>query len=245
MNEAQLYDVNSFVTLTYDNAHLPEDLSLNHRHFQLFMKRLRKANAGREIRYYMCGEYGEGRGRPHYHACLFNYTFKDRLYFKKEGETTLYTSHELNTLWPLGFSTIGDVTFQSAAYVARYCVDKITGDNAKKTYTLIDKTTGEIISRAPEYNKMSLKPGIGAGWIAKYQSDVYPHGKILVNNKMVTPPKYYDTLYGRTHEEELKAIKLERAKQADANMEDNTKPRREVKEQLAIARLKQLKRDKL
>jgi len=75
MHEAKCYDENCFVTLTYDNDHLPPDGSLNHKHFQDFMKRLRKHYSGRTIRYYMCGEYGENMGRPHYHAVFFNLRF--------------------------------------------------------------------------------------------------------------------------------------------------------------------------
>ena len=70
---------NSFVTLTYDDDHLPEYNSLNYKHFQDFMKRLRKSHNG--VRFYMCGEYGEDFSRPHYHALLFNCFFPDRSFF--------------------------------------------------------------------------------------------------------------------------------------------------------------------
>ena len=68
-----------FVTLTYDDDHLPEYNSLNYKHFQDFMKRLRKSHSG--VRFYMCGEYGEDFSRPHYHALLFNCFFSDRKAF--------------------------------------------------------------------------------------------------------------------------------------------------------------------
>ena len=70
IHEASLHEDNCFITLTYDDAHLPTDLSLNVSHFQKFMKRLRK-RFGEGIRFFHCGEYGENFGRPHYHACLF------------------------------------------------------------------------------------------------------------------------------------------------------------------------------
>jgi len=54
------------------------------------MKRLRKHYSGRTIRYYMCGEYGENMGRPHYHAVFFNLRFADQLYFKSSGGFKLY-----------------------------------------------------------------------------------------------------------------------------------------------------------
>ena len=45
MHEASMHMFNSFVTLTYDD-HLPEYNSLNYKHFQDFMKRLRKSHNG-------------------------------------------------------------------------------------------------------------------------------------------------------------------------------------------------------
>lgn len=59
-----------FLTLTYDNEHLPEDGELSKRDLQLFLKRLRKVNPG--IRYFAVGEYGSNYERPHYHAVIFN-----------------------------------------------------------------------------------------------------------------------------------------------------------------------------
>ena len=71
-------------------------------------------------------------------------------------------------------SCIGDVSFQSAAYIARYCVQKVTGQLAESHYRVITED-GEIIDREPEFNHMSLKPGIGAEWLKRYKSDVFPH----------------------------------------------------------------------
>ena len=242
MNEASLYDRNVFITLTYDNNNLPRDLSLNHKHFADFMKRLRKkfgAGYDKQIRYYMCGEYGEGRGRPHYHACLFNLDFRDKLYFKRVGDSVLYTSDTLQRLWPFGFSLIGDVTFESAAYVARYCVNKRTGKDADKTYRLIDKETGETFLRKPEYNKASSKPGIGAPWLDKYVSDVYPRGEILVRGHMTKPPRYYDKRFREHHDHNdiiYNQIRQRREQKANLHMADQTRERRAVREQVATAR---------
>ena len=79
VHEAAAYDCNAFITLTYDEENLPADGSLNYDHFQLFMKRLRKAIEPNKVRFYMCGEYGEENGRPHFHACLFGYDFPDKV----------------------------------------------------------------------------------------------------------------------------------------------------------------------
>lgn len=115
VHESKMYDCNEFVTLTYDDKHMPPDGGLVRRDPQLFMKRLRKLK-GNGIRFYGCGEYGDTTLRPHYHFLLFNCHFGDKKFFKKavSGER-LYTSDELYELWPYGMNVIGSVTFDSAA----------------------------------------------------------------------------------------------------------------------------------
>ena len=187
-HEASLHENNCFITLTFNDDNLPSDKSLDVRHFQLFMKRLRK-QFGSNIRYYHCGEYGEKFRRPHYHACIFNFDFPDKKIFKISNGHNLYTSVILSEIWPYGFSLIGDVTFQSAAYVARYIMKKVTGDLAKDHYEYIDPDTGEIINLKPEYTTMSRRPGLGKGWFEKYKSDVYPDDFVILNGKKMKPPK--------------------------------------------------------
>ena len=123
MHEASLWLNNIFITLTYDNEHLPEHNTLVKKDFQDFMKRLRKkkkASTKNPIRFFHCGEYGEQFGRPHYHAILFNTNFRDRETLNAKGTKGLTTSETLNKLWGKGHTSIGDVTFESAAYVAGY-----------------------------------------------------------------------------------------------------------------------------
>jgi hypothetical protein len=130
MHEAQMHTSNCFITLTYAPEFIREakDLSLNYEHFQLFMKRLRKRFTGKTIRFYMAGEYGELRDRPHFHACIFGLDFEDKKFLKRtETGSILYTSKILEELWPYGYSSIGDVNFESAAYVARYIMKKVNG----------------------------------------------------------------------------------------------------------------------
>lgn len=244
MHEASLYDHNQFITLTYNDEHLPENANLQHTDFQKFMKRLRKHLNGGHIRFYMCGEYGEDMGRPHYHACIFNLNFRDKLYFKKTGDNILYTSATLEKLWPLGYSTFGTVTFESAAYVARYCTKIITGDKARDHYSVINKSTGEIFHRTPEYARSSNgsgtgKGGIGKPWFDKFSTDVYPNDRVIVNGKPCKPPRYYDILYKRNDEKRFAHIQQKREKGALANQRDNTKTRRKVKEELAYAKIHQ------
>lgn len=243
MHESKLYDDNCFITLTFNDDHLPSDLSLDVRYFQLFMKRLRK-RFGEGIRFYHCGEYGEKFGRPHYHACLFNFDFSDKKLWKVNNGFRLYTSKSLEELWPYGFSTIGDVTFESAAYVARYIMKKKFGKSAWVYYSDVDWNTGEIIGqRKPEYTTMSRRPGIGKGWLDKHLADVYPSDKVLVNAKPCRPPRYYDSLFEIQYPSDFSAIKQARVKNAKKHSSNNTPGRLKVREQVKLARLKLLIRD--
>lgn len=243
VHESKLYDSNCFVTLTYDSDHIPADGSLNYDHFQKFMKRLRKRFASTRVRFYMCGEYGEITFRPHYHACLFGFDFPDKELFKTTGSgSKIYTSKILEALWPFGLSSVGEVTFESAAYVARYCMKKVTGHNAKAHYERVDQDTGEIYQLAPEFNHMSLKPGIGATWYSKWKKDVYPHDFVVVNGKEVKPPKYYDTLFSREFPDAFEELKFRREADGRSRYLDNTPERLAVKAKVTQARISTLQR---
>jgi len=223
MHEAQLHNDNCFITLTYDGDNLPSDGSLNVRHFQLFMKRLRKHFSDKIVRFYHCGEYGDTFRRPHYHACLFGIDFSDKTLFKS-GEYNLYVSDTLTDLWGLGFCTIGELTFDSAAYVARYVVKKFksSSDEAKRHhYSVVDKTTGEINFLKPEYVTMSRRPGIAADFVRKYQSDIYAYDSVIANGVRMRPPRFYDTLFEQQFPDAFTLIKSARL-----NPDDKTKRRR-------------------
>lgn len=190
----------------------------------------------------MCGEYGEQVGRPHFHSCVFNFDFEDKTLWQEKDGVKLYRSKTLEKLWPFGYSTIGGVTFQSAAYVARYIMKKINGDPAQSHYEYIDQDTGEVFDRTPEFTRMSLKPGIASKWINKYTSDVYPGDFVVLNGKKMKPPKYYDRSFEVLDPNAFKKIKIDRIKSGKKNEADNTPARLRVKEKVLNSRLKQLKR---
>lgn len=211
VHEASLYDKNCFITLTYDDDHVPGNGSLVKSDFQKFMKRLRK-KFGKGVRYYECGEYGEKLQRPHYHACLFNFDFPDKELWSIRGGVSLYRSRLLEEVWPFGFATVGDVTFESAAYVARYCTKKITGE----------RSVGYYKGRVPEFVTMSRRPGIGFDWYRAFRSDVYPDDFVVIRDGIkVKPPKYYDSLYDVEHHKVLQDMKYERRLKAESNPHNN------------------------
>ena len=210
VHEASLYKENCFITLTYDPEHLPKDGSLHVEHFQNFMKRLRKRFQGKKIRFLHCGEYGSQGKRPHFHALLFGFDFPDKKLFKIVKGNKIYRSAILESLWTDGFSTIGAVTFESCAYVARYVTKKVTGPAADEHYQ----------GRKPEYITMSRRPGVASGWFEKYYSDVFPQDFVVLKDgrKVATPryymkqlEKYYPELYDKVSEVRLeKSLSLGR-----------------------------------
>lgn len=240
MHEASLHEANSFITLTYDESNLPPGGSLRYRDFQLFMKRLRRD--GKRIAFYCGGEYGEQLSRPHFHACLFGWDFPDKRYFKRSSDgSKLFTSAYLESVWGLGMTSVGAVSFASAAYIARYCVQKVNGPLAASHYQVVTDD-GEIIQRVPEFNHMSLKPAVGKRWLEKYMTDVYPRDYVVVNGVRTRPPAYYDEIFKGIDPmmfDELRAI---RELDAELVLSDNSYARLAVKEQVHQARSSLLKR---
>jgi hypothetical protein len=205
MHEASCHTENCFITLTYDPEFLPSGETLVKKHFQDSMKRLRQRILPQKVRYYMCGEYGEARSRPHYHACLFGYDFPDKEVLSDRDGQFLYTSELLSDVWGKGFCSIGDLTFDSAAYCARYILKKSLGLHARKVdpetgltvYERLDSLTGEVVPILPEYTNMSLKPGIGAEHFAKFPADYFPSGFVVRDGKKFAVPRYYFRLLER------------------------------------------------
>lgn len=263
VHEASLYDDNCFVTLTYRDKelcddyqlkqahHVPLDGSLNKAHFQKFMKRLRKHYLGgkeplrrRPIRYYQCGEYGEQLLRPHHHACLFNLDFEDKQLFKTSEGIHLYTSATLEKLWPYGFSTVGELTFESAAYTARYVMKKVTGQQADDHYLRWDED-GVCYWLEPEYTTMSRRPGIARDWYEQFKDDLFPSDEVPVPGAGVFKkvPRYYEELLRRESETVYEEIKRLRRVFRAAHGDEYTPERLMDKYKVKKAQLTTLHRD--
>lgn len=245
VKEASMHEKNCFITLTYNDENLPDGATLVKKDFQNFMKRLRKEH-GEGIKYFHCGEYGTKNQRPHYHACLFNFDFMDkklRNELKNYGKHNIYTSDNLERLWPFGFSMIGDVTYESAAYVARYMLKKAYYHNGQMhnvRQELMRKERED--GRQKEYLLMSRRPAVGKIWYEKYKNEVYPLDRIVHRGLELRPPKYYDSLYDLDNHKEFVKIKAKRRKAMEENKEDYTQEALATKEKILIAKTKNLKR---
>lgn len=227
MHEAQMWKENCFVTLTYDDAHLPVSGSLRYSDFQSFMRRLRRAYPNK-VRFFMCGEYGALKSRAHYHACLFNVSFSDLKVIGRSGSGALfYTSPTLAKLWRFGHVSVQPLNSSTAAYCAKYIVDKVTGDDAPEHYG----------ARVPEFCRCSLKPGIGEAWYRKYGRDVYAHDVAVLDGRAVCAPKYYDKLEKRRKAASWDAIEYARLLRARATLEHQTPERLSVREEVHRARV--------
>lgn len=313
MHEAQMHRYNAYITLTYNDEHLPPNNSLVHQDWVNFLKRVRNhitrgghnilladatqiksylglsntlwerlnSNTGTTadpqivraqtartgdlitaaksalheekrqrtsdygIRFYMAGEYGEKYGRPHYHALLFGLDFADKLHHgrTKSGER-IYTSKTLEQLWPYGYSSVGNVTFASAAYISRYVMKKRTGDGNKTDYEILDLETGEIIKKKKEYNCMSRAQGIGASWLTRYHADVYTLDKVVTKaGRELRPPRYYDKQFKKMDAARLEHLKIVRQLEANAQKEHHTPARLAVQEEVANATARFQKRN--
>lgn len=253
MHEASLHDENCFITLTYNDEHLPKPPTLVKSHFQDFMKRFRRSIEPKQVSYFMCGEYGESNGRPHYHAIIFGYDFGKKVYrgswgvqaaraLRQKKVCNAYSSEELSKLWTFGYSVVGSVTNRSCAYVAAYCMKRITGPMAEKHYERIDQTTGEVYHLLPEYACMSTRPAIGKRWFARFGNDVLGYDAVITGGKLQKVPRYYDKLRaregGKDLGSELYNAKLERKLEVAKRAADSTPERLAVREEVAIARKK-------
>ncbi|AXH75474.1 MAG: replication initiator protein [Microviridae sp.] len=240
MHEVRMHNMSSFVTLTYNDEWLPEGNTLVLPDLQKFMKRLRKVT-GDGLRFYACGEYGDSNGRPHYHVLLLNYDFDDRRYYRlaKRGER-LFTSATLDGLWSsdgrnMGLAVVGDVSFDSCAYVARYIMKKRLGGRDFK----IDPETGVVL--LPEFTVMSRNPGLGTGYVEKYGNEVLAFDSVVVNGREVRPPRFYDTKLDGIDPVRMDAIRCER--KARVVPSEGTSRRLRAKEEFLEAALKSKSRE--
>ena len=229
MAESLYHKNNVFLTLTYDDTHLPRPLDiitetgerklspvspLVKRDLQLFIKRLRKRFSDQKIRYFACGEYGTKSMRPHYHLILFGLSLPDlELLYRNDSSFQYFTSEQISSLWQYGFHIITDVNWETCAYVARYIMKKQYGQGAN---------IYEEYNFPKEFTLMSRKPGIGREYFDDHKLDLYSDSKqcfIPTQNghREIKPNRYYDNLYDIEYPDHYEVIRDERKAIAEKN----------------------------
>uniref|UniRef100_A0AAU8B6Y6 Replication initiator protein n=1 Tax=Dulem virus 106 TaxID=3145583 RepID=A0AAU8B6Y6_9VIRU len=242
MMELEYHDSAYFVTLTYNDDHLPRSyypdqetgealpsFTLNKRDCQLFMKRLRKAKPDDHIRFFLAGEYGDQTFRPHYHAIIFGLHLDDLVLYKKSPQGFLYyNSPCIQRAWstvvtrensitplavPIGYAVVAEVTWETCAYTARYVMKKLKG---------ADVEFYRKFNIEPPFTLMSRKPGIGRQWYDDHPG-LYDYDFINLSTKdggrKFRPPKYFNRLYDVEYPDKSAELKAFRRAAAEAQKE--------------------------
>lgn len=224
MLETKEHKQNYFITLTYNPENLPTGMAidtntgetyevgtLHSKDLQDFFKRLRihykRKHSIENIRFYACGEYGDLYERPHYHAIIFGLPIFDLKQDQKSKRGNLnYRSEEIEKIWGKGRVAIGNVTWESCAYTARYILKKQTGKSKNEYY--------KILGREPEFVRMSRNPGIGKKYFDKNFEKIYKTDEIYISTskgvQRIKPSRYYDKLFDIKDPDEFKIIKEKR-----------------------------------
>lgn len=189
VHECSKYERNAFVTLTYNDEHLPESGSVSRREVQLFMKRFRKAVSPLKVRFFACGEYGKKKKRPHYHVIIFGWFPDDAYFWQNDGKIKLYRSSFLEKVWTLGFSSVGSVSFDSALYCAKY-MNKVQFYEKSPINRRLYVAGGMTLP----FVQMSNRPGIGADFA--YTADLVSD-RIYIGGRSCKIPRYYLKLLER------------------------------------------------
>jgi len=209
VHEGDMCPPSWMVTLTYAPEKLPEYGTLVPRDVQLFLKRAR-ADWGSRISYYACGEYGDQTQRPHYHLALFGLPFFDRDLHTTRNKAPVYRSDQLEGWWKLGLCEFTGLTYGAARYVAAYVRKKVRQRDAPEHYTRVDPGTGELVSIAREFGRMSRRPALGRKWIERNWRDVYPRDFVVMDGVELKPPRYYDKWMEVNQPSVMMAVKEQR-----------------------------------
>lgn len=264
--ELKEWGTGCFITLTYNNPHLPLTKkgipTLNKKHIVQFMKNLRKHEKGEKywtnpntgkyeapIRFMVAGEYGDKNQRPHYHLCIFNWKPDDLKYEKTEDGNILYTSKKVDKYWEnkqqkeghksRGFSIIGELTYKSACYVARYCQKKAGIESKPRRWKWIEevnKKTGEIKQvkkivkenkiREDEFINSSRNPGIGRNYWERHKEEIKKNNGIWVNDgkaKLKRIPRYFRKRWNEENWLEFETWKYNQSKKAEKTIRNIVK----------------------
>lgn len=140
--ESTRWPFSSFITLTYDDAHMPWCRLACKRHVQKFLKRLRHVSRDYDIpfspfKYFIASEYGAKHSRPHFHGLIFGLDFLLEFYKPRLvsfSRYPIFTSDVLSSVWGLGFVTVDRLTSANISYVSKYITKQ--ADKSRPTWSL-------------------------------------------------------------------------------------------------------------
>lgn len=239
------------LTLTYDDKYLPYSVKNNKLHnptlnlvdIQNFLKRVRYYHPG--IRFYQSGEY-DANWRPHHHMILFGHDYlHDRCYWSQsKSNKKVYTSEDLTRCWPWGHSFIGDFTYDSAEYCAKYITKRVISASEEWLESHGVRSVEEYYDgRLPEYSTMSRRPGLGQKWIDEHPEEIYPNDKVYIKPGVgISPPRYYIERIRKMEERKFRdPLKIGTERKIDCIL--NRNPLEQMIERKKISRLKMRKPD--
>lgn len=262
-HEAQMHERNCFLTLTYDQRHLPPRNMVSKAELGRFVKRLREwwrrdysvTHAVDGFKFFGVGEYGETTRRAHYHVLAFGADFDDRKYRQKShGGYSVFESGTLSALWPFGLATVGEANMETAMYCARYSLKKLdaSGERVDRSRWVrkadrnwrTDPVTGERYRWQPEFCAKSK--GLGESWLLRYDSDVFSAGGdqvIIHGGARVGVPDFYTRRLREWCEEDYQALKARHREAMESNLGEYLPDRLAVQAQVRAARLRYAKRE--
>jgi len=212
MMESQKWDSVYFITLTYDQDHVPLSLSkdgvttmtLRPKDLQDFIKRLRREQEyyfGNTIRFYAVGEYGEQFHRPHYHGIFFGLKLNDIVeHHRNSSGRMIHTSKTIERIWKNGLIEVEVMSWELAAYAARYCVKKLGK---------VESDFYENFGLVPEFQRCSK--GFGKEYFEQNMKQIYEYDEVYLTTatggRKVKPPRYFDKLYDDIYPSDMARIK--------------------------------------
>lgn len=190
--EREYWSTAYFVTLTYDDDHVPRSyyadprtgeaqpsLTLCKKDLQDFLKRLRYHHK-KPLKFFACGEYGPQTFRPHYHLIIFGLELGDLVpYAKNELGQWTYQSNWLTSIWaerkaPCRQGSVTPLAMDPEYFCTPYG-RVLVAEAEWKTFAYVSRYTTkklygpqakyyEQFNIIPPFLQMSLKPAIGRRW---------------------------------------------------------------------------------
>lgn len=172
--ESNYYKHLLFLTLTYDDYHLPPNNELSKSDLRNFIKRLRNSIS---FRYFACGEYGttdRSTKRPHYHMIILT---DDDLGMKPEPRPNAFKSDIISRCWPFGLYELNLGDENTIAYTAGYVYKK---------QLAVEKDNHKI----KPFISASDKPGFGLRYFQEHIDSILATKKVYFKGKTKSAFRY-------------------------------------------------------